>query len=707
MTNLIEILLIVSGIDKTKGDLEKAQSYLKETGAALVLLGTQFERLGAPIREALGMGVDAAADLQEAMSLVSVVFGDNADDITAWAESVRGKLLLSQSELRQWVSRFTILFHNAGLSMEEATVKAQELIVRSTDLALAWNTPGGVVGALEKVEAGLTTTIRPLRAFGVFIDMTTVKAYALAHGIVVASQDMLEMEETAIKVEKAQIKYNEAVEEFGEDALESREALMKLNKANDKYSDAIEGTFETLDQGDKVLARLGLTMEATEKLAGFAVVEQNNWKYVTQELSKVWQDFLAFALTPVINLMVPFVQTLTDWVQKFDELDESVKIGIIAFFGMIAVLGPLLVLAGGLLLAIGALSTALVPLGLTVGGVALAVTGFVVAVGLAAGAIYKYKDEILAFIESVRPIVEEKISGLVTYLETKYAAFQETLKQYNVLWLLAQSGNWEAFAKEMGPMVEQFWENNQSSAETFFEWIKLRNATHASEFEFTWNNLFQHMIHQSQNQLGINQEQWNKWFDAIALIVATLVYSIAISIGATFEWLYAEISNWIDNLDKTYEAWRQDFIRNFEVWRVVTLFRIKQWINDLITTFASIDWGQLARSLIDGFIKGIRDWGWLALNEVQTLASGIRNTIAWTFATASPSKVMEEIGRSIPEGLALGIAQRSGMAELAASRMALRTGREVTNNYYLSANYGYQSPTSLMDDVRMMQLLRG
>ena len=59
-------------------------------------------------------------------------------------------------------------------------------------------------------------------------------------------------------------------------------------------------------------------------------------------------------------------------------------------------------------------------------------------------------------------------------------------------------------------------------------------------------------------------------------------------------------------------------------------------------------------------------------------------------------------------GMAQGIDRNSMLPALASSQATgAVTGSSVTSNYYLTGNYQYQSQTTLMDQVRMLNLLGG
>lgn len=72
--------------------------------------------------------------------------------------------------------------------------------------------------------------------------------------------------------------------------------------------------------------------------------------------------------------------------------------------------------------------------------------------------------------------------------------------------------------------------------------------------------------------------------------------------------------------------------------------------------FVSFDWLSLGKSIIDGIVQGIRNFGSAIGNVLKEMASNAFNGIKKFFGINSPSRLMrDQIGRFIPEGLAVGI----------------------------------------------------
>jgi phage-related protein len=72
--------------------------------------------------------------------------------------------------------------------------------------------------------------------------------------------------------------------------------------------------------------------------------------------------------------------------------------------------------------------------------------------------------------------------------------------------------------------------------------------------------------------------------------------------------------------------------------------------------FANTDWISLGKDIINGIIEGVKAMLSALLDAVKSVASKAYETVKSFFQIGSPSKLMaNEVGRYIPEGIAVGI----------------------------------------------------
>lgn len=95
---------------------------------------------------------------------------------------------------------------------------------------------------------------------------------------------------------------------------------------------------------------------------------------------------------------------------------------------------------------------------------------------------------------------------------------------------------------------------------------------------------------------------------------------------------------------------------------------------DLVTQFLSVDWVGLGADIVNGIIKGIVDLGDAFVNAILTMCSGALDSVKKFFGIESPSKVFaNEVGRYIPEGIALGIEKNADVVTDAMNDLSAET----------------------------------
>jgi phage-related protein len=80
----------------------------------------------------------------------------------------------------------------------------------------------------------------------------------------------------------------------------------------------------------------------------------------------------------------------------------------------------------------------------------------------------------------------------------------------------------------------------------------------------------------------------------------------------------------------------------------------------IFDTVMSFDWGSLGSDIINGIVVGIQQMADAFITAILALCEGALGAVKKFFGIESPSKVMaNEVGRYIPEGIALGIEQNA------------------------------------------------
>jgi hypothetical protein len=136
----------------------------------------------------LGKAISGASDLSETLSKVGAVFGDQAGQVTKAADEMAKAFGIPKREFLDAASQFGLIAEGMGQTKAQAAEMSVKFAKLAADAASFYNVPVDV--ALEKIRAGLTGESEPLKAFGVIMDETTMKAYAVAHGLVKKGQEL-------------------------------------------------------------------------------------------------------------------------------------------------------------------------------------------------------------------------------------------------------------------------------------------------------------------------------------------------------------------------------------------------------------------------------------------------------------------------------------------------------------------------------------
>ena len=126
-------------------------------------------------------GIDMASDLNETMSKVGVVFGDNSDEINAWAANAATALGQTKGEAMGAAASFGNLFVSMGLSTDSSADMSMNLVELAADLGSFNNM--STDEALEKLKAGMLGSAEPMQSLGVNMNAAMVTAKALEMGL--------------------------------------------------------------------------------------------------------------------------------------------------------------------------------------------------------------------------------------------------------------------------------------------------------------------------------------------------------------------------------------------------------------------------------------------------------------------------------------------------------------------------------------------
>lgn len=132
----------------------------------------------AAISSALAKSVNAASDLNEAITKSQQIFKDSASDVLDWSRTTAAAMGVSRRQALETASTFGNLLTTVGLAPAKTAEMSKALVQLGADLASFNNTT--IDDALQAIRSGLVGEAEPLRRFGVLLSETRVQQQAMA-----------------------------------------------------------------------------------------------------------------------------------------------------------------------------------------------------------------------------------------------------------------------------------------------------------------------------------------------------------------------------------------------------------------------------------------------------------------------------------------------------------------------------------------------
>lgn len=215
-------------LDMDRGAFDKADRRVSGLKRGLEFAGQAAIALGAALGVGVGFMVNRAADANETLNLMGIVFEDNRQAVVDWADAVSEATGRSVFDLREGVTVLGNALKGMTGDLEASTEMAQNLAERAVDFGSALNVSlEGSEGAINKFLSALAGETEPLRRFGINMTVAALDAFALEQGI---GKTVAKMDEA----EKAQLRYSflmAKTSEFQGDAANTSEAFANSSRA--------------------------------------------------------------------------------------------------------------------------------------------------------------------------------------------------------------------------------------------------------------------------------------------------------------------------------------------------------------------------------------------------------------------------------------------------------------------------------------------
>lgn len=295
-----QLVGVSANLEKSKVATEGAAEKMSKFGEKTTSIGKKMSLgLTAPIVAAGVKAFKMASDFEQATGKLEVVFQNSSDGMKRWAEDALSTMNLSKATAIQTAADYGALFQGVGISIEKSAEWSKSLTERVADLSNFYDTTTEeTISALNSIVTG---TVQPMRRFGITMTEANLQQWAFAHGIRKTVREMSESE-------KVQLRY-----QF-------------------------------------VMDKTKMAVGTTAREADSAGAQMKKFKEAAAELALKFGDLLLPAIVPII-------ETINKIITAISHLDDGTKKFIVTFLGILAVVGPVLIIIGKLATAISSITS--------------------------------------------------------------------------------------------------------------------------------------------------------------------------------------------------------------------------------------------------------------------------------------------------------------------------------------------------------------
>lgn len=338
----------------------------QEAGQAITELAkgglTEADIQAGALKATMDLAASSGMELGNAANIVVQAmgaFGLSANDSAKAANALAGAAAASSTDvepLTQGLAQASAQAKNAGWSIQETTA----VLGKFADAGIVGSDAGtSLKTMLQRLAAPTDEAAKKIEELGI--------QTRDSQGNLLGASDMAEELQNKLGGLSPAARDVALQTIFGSDA--TRAATIMMNSGKKGLADYIKAT------NDQEAAQRLANSQMSE---GSLAIEEMKGSLETAAIT------IGQTLAPIITKVAEFV---TELANKFSALPKGVQVGIIAFAGVIAVLGPLLMIIGQVMMGISAIAAVLSPLHVTIGAVVTVISVAVAAIGLIIAAI--------------------------------------------------------------------------------------------------------------------------------------------------------------------------------------------------------------------------------------------------------------------------------------------------------------------------------
>ena len=390
-------------------------------------------------------------------------------------------------------------------------------------------------------------------------------------------------------------------------------------------------------------------------------------------------------LLPLIKKITSAIQGLVDWVNNLSDRQKAI---IVTIAGVLAVVGPILIIGGKIVKLVGSVMgviKVLKPAIAALNAVMLA-NPIILIITLIAGLIaalvtlYKKNETFRNFVDETWASIKNVVSTVVNALVTFFTETIPNALQSAIDWVKNFAHNIATFFTETIPeKISQLFDWFTRIPENIGYALGYALGTIARWIVDAWNSISEGVPKIIESIGKFFSELPGKIWQALLEVIDTLVKWITQAI----EWAKTEIPKFILTVVNFYLSLPG------KIWNALlsALDKVKQWGTQLLS-WAKTKIPEVVSSII-GFFKQLpTKIVEVGTNLVKGLWNGIKGAASWlkdkilgfgdsilsgfkkAFGIASPSKKTKEMGKYLAEGLSLGIEDNEDMVIDSADSLA-------------------------------------
>jgi hypothetical protein len=190
---VVRELITLLGIKTDEKSVKKAESSFQGLMKTAAKLATAYLSLNLAKNI-----ISSASDVNETLNVLNANFGENAENIKAWAKEFGDAAGRSQYDMREMAGTLgSVLNPLMERNQEAAAEMSARLAELAVDLGSFFNaTEPDVLIALR---SAVTGEAEPMKRFGVVMSVATLEAFALSQGITKSFKAMTNAEKTALR----------------------------------------------------------------------------------------------------------------------------------------------------------------------------------------------------------------------------------------------------------------------------------------------------------------------------------------------------------------------------------------------------------------------------------------------------------------------------------------------------------------------------